>query len=89
MVVSKKDDVYENTKTILFDIDTNIYDALDVKFKDKTVLLQKFIFLNYFLKHVKGRSHRVVYLSLIFCYYFINLVRKFVRGEMDRFKKTK
>lgn len=41
---SKKYDFYENSKTILFDIDSNRYSELDVKLGDDSVLLQKFIF---------------------------------------------
>lgn len=41
---SKKDDFYENSSTILFDIDSNKYSRLDVKLGDDKVLLKNFIF---------------------------------------------
>lgn len=42
---SKKDDFYENSSTILFDIDSNKYSRLDVKLGDDKVLLKNFIFV--------------------------------------------
>lgn len=42
---SKKNDFYENSKTILFDIDTNTYSELNVKFEYKSVLLENFTYV--------------------------------------------
>jgi len=41
---SKKDDFYENSKTILFNIDSSTYHDLDIKINNKNVLLEKFIY---------------------------------------------
>ncbi|WP_025692175.1 hypothetical protein [Paenibacillus zanthoxyli] len=41
---SKKDDFYEDSKTILFSIDSNTYHNLDIKMNNKNVLLEKFIY---------------------------------------------
>lgn len=42
---SKKDTPYENSSIILFNVDSNKYSKLDVKFGDDSVLLENFIFI--------------------------------------------
>jgi hypothetical protein len=41
---SKKDIQYENSSTILFNIESNTYKKLDIKFKNDSVILKNFIF---------------------------------------------
>ncbi len=43
-MTSKKNDIYQNSKTILLDIDSNDFIELGVKLNDEDVLLIKFIF---------------------------------------------
>jgi hypothetical protein len=49
---SKKNDIYENSSTILFDVDSNKYSKLNIKFGNDTILLEKFIFTQLFSEKV-------------------------------------
>ena len=49
---SKKGDFYENSKTILFDIDSNTYDELYIKYKGNNVLLENYIFNELYSKNI-------------------------------------
>jgi len=42
---SKKNDSYEESSTILFNIDSNTYGKLNIKFKENNVLLENFVYL--------------------------------------------
>lgn len=50
---SKKDDIYENSSTILFDIGSNKYSKIDVKLNNNKVLLKNFVFTKLLRENIR------------------------------------